>query len=415
MLSLGWNYSSLYPYLYVAVCAILILANYIASKRTGSAFLFALIVWSTSELASQIFDSTWASVGYVLFYPIAFLSIPELFGINQKSELIRLIDGAILVLGTSAIATALLLRQIQADFLHILYPICDLILLIAVFIVFARRPVTFRSFLVLSGFLIYMTTDFFYLKAIATNTYNYDSLLNFGWLIGFALITIALFRRGIKVENFPPVPIFYIAISTVSGALIIVAVAMDFFLIPAYAVAPALATLFASFVRMAIALKQSEQNIIEESLARIDDLTGLPNRRRFIAEVDKYRDGSILLMDLDGFKPVNDQFGHEVGDEILKQVSARFLKMLPDDALLARLGGDEFAVLTRANYEDAMELSMALRATLSYPFSIGGEQIKIDVSIGCVSNDGRSDLMSRADTAMYQAKRAQVGVWAGGT
>jgi diguanylate cyclase (GGDEF)-like protein len=91
------------------------------------------------------------------------------------------------------------------------------------------------------------------------------------------------------------------------------------------------------------------------------------------------------------------------------------LKALPNGSLLARLGGDEFAVLTPADYEQAMELAMALRATLSYPFNIAGEQIRIDVSIGCVANDGRSDLMSRADTAMYQAKRAQVGVWASGT
>ena len=150
-------------------------------------------------------------------------------------------------------------------------------------------------------------------------------------------------------------------------------------------------------------------------LFRSDDLTGLPNRRRFISEVADYQNGSILLMDLDGFKPVNDSYGHETGDEILKQVANRFLKAIPDDSLLARLGGDEFAVLTRGSYEEAMELALALRATLSYPFNIGGEMIQVDVSIGCVSNDGKSDLMSRADTAMYKAKQAQVGVWAGGT
>jgi diguanylate cyclase (GGDEF)-like protein len=190
---------------------------------------------------------------------------------------------------------------------------------------------------------------------------------------------------------------------------------LKLFDLPNFIIGPALATLFASFIRMAIALKQSERSYAEESLAKIDDLTGLPNRRRFISDIDKYRNGSILLMDLDGFKPVNDQFGHETGDEILKQVSSRFLRALPNDSLLARLGGDEFAVLTPVGYELAMELAMALRATLSYPFNVGGEQIRIDVSIGCVANDGRSDLMSRADTAMYQAKRAQVGVWAGGT
>ena len=139
-------------------------------------------------------------------------------------------------------------------------------------------------------------------------------------------------------------------------------------------------------------------------------MTGVQTCALPISEVGNFQNGSILLMDLDGFKPVNDNYGHETGDEVLKQVSNRFLKTIPDNSLLARLGGDEFAVLTRGNYEEAMELALALRATLSYPFNISGEAIRIDVSIGCVSNDGKSDLMSRADTAMYKAKQAQVGV-----
>jgi diguanylate cyclase (GGDEF)-like protein len=153
---------------------------------------------------------------------------------------------------------------------------------------------------------------------------------------------------------------------------------------------------------MALALQQSEKSHAAENLAKLDDLTGLPNRRRFISEVEQYQNGSILLMDLDGFKPVNDTYGHETGDEILRQVSNRFLKAIPSGSLLARLGGDEFAVLMHGNYEEAMELAMALRATLSYPFNVNGEGIRVDVSIGCVSNDGKSDLMSRADTAMYK-------------
>lgn len=413
MLEAVWNDSR--SYIFNFLCITLLIANYLARKRNGWLFLLAITCWVLSSLASQITSSQWASIGYVLFYPIAFVAIPTLFEIDEQSELIRLIDGTILVLGTSTISTALLLRKIQADFLHILYPICDLILVIATLVAFARRPITTRSFLVLSGFIIYTATDFMYLRAVASSTYQLESLFNYGWILGFSFISIALFRRGIKSQRFPPIPIFYLAISAISSSLTLVAVAMNKFSIAEYVIAPALATLFATFIRMAIALKQSERSISEESLARIDDLTGLPNRRRFIAEVDKYRDGSILLMDLDGFKPVNDQYGHEIGDEILKQVSIRFLRTLPDESLLARLGGDEFAVLTNASYENAMELAMALRATLSYPFNVAGELIKIDVSIGCVSNDGRSDLMSRADTAMYQAKRAQVGVWAGGS
>lgn len=404
--------------IYLAICAALLSATFLARKRNGTLYLFALAAWIASEVATTYLPSpliSWASAGYVLFYPLIFVAIPGLFEIDQSSEIVRLIDGAVLVLGSSTIASALLLRQIEADFLHLLYPVCDLVILIAVLISFARRPINGRSLLVLTGFLIYSATDFLYLIRVSHNSYQSGSYLNYGWLLGFAFITTALYRRGIKSEKFPPIPIFYLALSVISSALILAAIAMKLYQIPNFVIGPALATLFASFIRMAIALQQSERSFAEESLAKIDDLTGLPNRRRFISEVEKYSNGSILLMDLDGFKPVNDKYGHETGDEILKQVSARFLKAIPNNSLLARLGGDEFAVLTYESYEEAMELAMAIRATLSYPFNIGGAAISVDVSIGCVSNDGKSDLMSRADTAMYQAKRGQVGVWAGGS
>lgn len=401
---------------YLASSLLILVLTLIAKYRNGVLYLVAFGFWLCSAFATELLDSNWingwTSAGYVLFYPIIFAAIPNLFEINQSTEIIRLIDGAILVLGTSTLASALLFRRVRADFLHILYPICDLILLIAVLIAFARRPINARSFLILTGFLIFSTTDFLYLWQNTNEIYQSNSLLDYGWLLGFGLITFALYRRGIKSEAFPPIPIFYIAISVISSALMLAAIAANIFDIPNFIIGPALATLFTAFIRMAIALKQSERVLIQESLARIDDLTGLPNRRKFLNSIEDYLNGSILLMDLDGFKPVNDQFGHEIGDQLLKIISNRFQKAIPNDALLARLGGDEFAVLIHDDYESALELAMAIRATLSYPCLIDGKQIKVDVSIGCVTNDGRPDLMSRADTAMYQAKRAGVGVWA---
>lgn len=397
---------------YLSCGLLIILATYLAKFRNGWIYLGAVTVWVISEFASSITTSSWASAGYVIFYPLAFLAIPGLFELALSSGLVRWIDGAILVLGSSTIATALLLRTISADFLHILYPICDLILLISTLICFARRPINTRSLLVLSGILIYSLTDFIYLWQVAQNLYSSNANLNYGWLIAFALITGAQYRRGIKSEEFPPIPIFYLALSVISSALILTAIALGFYAIPNFVIAPALATLLASFLRLALALRQSERELSQRNLAKVDDLTGLPNRRRFITDLEKFRNGSILLMDLDGFKPVNDQYGHAAGDEILKQVSNRFLKVIPDDSLLARLGGDEFALLTHEPERSALEIAMALRATLSYPFDFEGQQIKVDVSIGCVTNDGKSDLMSRADTAMYQAKRTKVGLWA---
>lgn len=398
------------------LASILILAtSLLAKNRKSLLFSIALALWVTSEIATQLSVSLWASSGYVLFYPAIFLAIPALFEIESSGELVRLLDGVILVLGSSAIISALLFRHLQSDFLHLLYPICDLILLIAVLVAFVRRPINARSSLVLSGFLIYTFTDISYLIDENSNNYTGDSLLKYGWLLGFLFLSVAQFRRGIKSENFPPIPIFYLAISVLGSSYVLTAISLGWFAIPNLVIGPALATLFVVFMRMSLALIQSQRKMSEANLAKLDDLTGLPNRRRFLGEIEKYQNGSILLMDLDGFKPVNDNYGHETGDEILKQVSTRFLKAVPDNSLLARLGGDEFAVLTEYSYEEAMELAMALRATLSYPFNINGEQIRVDVSIGCVINDGKSDLMARADTAMYQAKKGQVGVWAGGT
>ena len=404
--------------LYLGICAAnLAAAIYAGSRRDTGSLLYplALSIWLCSEVTTQITENQWASAGYVLFYPLIFIAIPKLFAINQKGEIVRLLDGALLVLGFSTILSALLLRSISADFLHILYPICDLVILIAVLVAFVRRPINGRSLLLLFGFIFYTVTDFIYLIQVANGVYLSGSLLNYGWVISFLLITLSQFRRGIKSEPFPPIPIFYLSLSVIGSALILTLIALQTYQIPTFIIAPAVSTLLLSFLRMAIALKNSERASNESNLAKIDDLTGLPNRRWFIADLEKYQNGSIILMDLDGFKPDNDQFGHEVGDEILRQVSGRFQRALTENALLARLGGDEFAVLTHESYENAMELAMALRATLSYPFKVADNQINLDVSVGCVANDGRHDILARADTAMYQAKKSKVGVWAGGT
>jgi diguanylate cyclase (GGDEF)-like protein len=116
------------------------------------------------------------------------------------------------------------------------------------------------------------------------------------------------------------------------------------------------------------------------------------------------------LLDLDGFKPVNDLHGHATGDKVLQQVSMRFARALPSGALLARLGGDEFGVLIEGAYEHSMDVALALRATLSYPFDIDNQHITIDVSIGVAENTGSPDLLRRADDAMYRAKREGLGV-----
>jgi diguanylate cyclase (GGDEF)-like protein len=151
-----------------------------------------------------------------------------------------------------------------------------------------------------------------------------------------------------------------------------------------------------------------------------DPLTGLANRTMFQERLTQALAGlnrggdpvALLALDLDRFKQVNDTLGHEAGDELLKQVSARLKALLRDTDTLARLGGDEFVVLQDAikAVGDAEVLSERIIAKVSEPYRLAGTDVRIGVSIGvAVARDAAADgldLPARADFALYQAKEA---------
>ncbi|MGH8970462.1 MAG: putative bifunctional diguanylate cyclase/phosphodiesterase [Actinomycetes bacterium] len=148
-----------------------------------------------------------------------------------------------------------------------------------------------------------------------------------------------------------------------------------------------------------------------------DTLTGLPNRAQLTAEamaalVDARTRGSqvaIMIIDLNGFKTVNDTLGHHVGDELLRLVALRFSEASPPGVTVARLGGDEFAVLVPATTpEQVTEIAVCLLEALDPPFTVGPERLHLSGSTGIAlaPDHGRtvSDLLKRADIAMYAAK-----------
>ena len=169
-----------------------------------------------------------------------------------------------------------------------------------------------------------------------------------------------------------------------------------------------------AFIRMGVAINDARNMSNEQILARTDELTGLANRRKFMTDFAEFSEGqgSVLILDLDGFKPVNDQYGHDVGDQLLIQVARRFERVIPSGSLLARLGGDEFGALVKG--VDGYEVALALRATLSYPFQIESQDFRLDVSIGeAINIPGQipsEQLLRRADVAMYEAKRSKSGI-----
>lgn len=151
------------------------------------------------------------------------------------------------------------------------------------------------------------------------------------------------------------------------------------------------------------------------ALASTDHLTGLPNRR-FIMERLAERVGSapstaVLMLDLDGFKAVNDRLGHETGDQLLLAVAARLRTIAEGRAVPARLGGDEFVlILDDGSAEEAERLAALIRTGLARPFALARQEIGIGACVGvAVPRDGTtpSALLRSADNALYHAKAAR--------
>ncbi|MFI5914090.1 putative bifunctional diguanylate cyclase/phosphodiesterase [Dactylosporangium sp. NPDC051541] len=143
-----------------------------------------------------------------------------------------------------------------------------------------------------------------------------------------------------------------------------------------------------------------------------DELTGLPNRSVFNARTAEALDAgpSVLMLDLDRFKEVNDTLGHQYGDELLRQVAARTTAAVRTTDTVARLAGDEFAILLPATgAADATRLAERVQASLHRSFDLVDVTVDIEVSIG-VASSPQEDLVRCADIAMYAAKDTKTGI-----
>jgi diguanylate cyclase (GGDEF)-like protein len=153
--------------------------------------------------------------------------------------------------------------------------------------------------------------------------------------------------------------------------------------------------------------------------ARTDELSGLRNRRAFLEAVERriaagHGQFSIMLIDLDRFKEVNDSLGHIAGDDLLREVGVRLKARMRQGDVLARLGGDEFAILLdNTSTEMAREIGERLRLDLQQAFVKDGMTIYSDASCGVAlwpdAADTVGGLLQRADIAMYDAKRERTG------
>lgn len=166
--------------------------------------------------------------------------------------------------------------------------------------------------------------------------------------------------------------------------------------------------------------KQSEEKV--KHMAYHDNLTGLPNLRFFKEKIDQYlaegkqRKSSelfaIMFLDLDGFKFINDNFGHDVGDLLLKEVGQRITHCLRKNDLVARIGGDEFTILLPGlkTENEAISIANTIIDMVASPYEIKGNKLHVTTSIGINFSShhdtDRRILMKNADIAMYKAKKS---------
>ncbi|MDO8107882.1 EAL domain-containing protein [Isoptericola sp. b441] len=337
---------------------------------------------------------------------------------------------AVVVWGATMCLSAFVLvmpvaRQFEGQatklFVAVLFPMINLALagLLLGQVVLRLRRREGRTTLLVAGFVLVAVADSNFLANLGVREYYTTSLLLAAvWGSGFALIAEGAVRPGVDVAGARRETPSGLLLGAAGVAVAAVAVASDG--VGGWLVrAPAVVVLAATGWRLLLALNEARGAAEAMRLSLTDELTGLANRRSALAATDhalQHRGPvSVLLLDLDSFKDINDSLGHGVGDEVLISLAGRIREVLGQGAEVARLGGDEFAIVLPQEDELVLfEVAQQIRSVLRRPLRVEGIDISLDASVGIAvreeSDSSAIELLRRADVAMYEAKQAGAGV-----
>jgi diguanylate cyclase (GGDEF)-like protein len=277
----------------------------------------------------------------------------------------------------------------------------------------------FFSILMGIGFTLWGFTLFAYGDVeLQAHVAYFMSITVIGVMVCLIHLPVAVWATSITVGL--PFIVFFV----LSGQPVFVAIAINFSMVLAALVPITLSyyRAFSNVINAKLELEQQHQhtqdlNLQNELLANQDGLTQLANRRSFASYLhkklldNKHQHSFIVgLIDLDGFKPVNDIHGHAAGDRVLAEVSLRLQTLLNGDGMLARIGGDEFALVIdhSTSHADIQALGKRITYSLQIPFAMRTGLVQISGSCGFAiypdAGDNADDLMDRADFALYEAK-----------
>ena len=411
------------------------------SRRPGRgpalALGLGLLCWATGDVIWSINPASSVSLAdafYLAMYPLACIALVLL----TRSAVGRMqanvwLDGLIAGLGAAAVCAALAFDAIAhaisggalSMLVNLAYPIGDLLLLalaVGAIVVVPGTPA--RLLMFAAGCAVMAIGDTVYLFQSSNNSYQVGTLLDLTWPLAILAMSISVWIgvgqhvRSPASERAPRLVIPAIA----AVACVVILMLGNVEHISAVALGLATATLLAAAARLAVSLREMRgmtETHHRESVT--DELTGLANRRQMRDELGRafhaLRGGDVqyvalLMIDLDHFKEVNDSFGHQTGDALLKQIGPRISAVIRPSDLVARLGGDEFAViLTGADARFATSVAQRITEALHEPIVVDTASLHVGASIGVavapVHADSAEELIRCADVAMYRAKNAK--------
>jgi diguanylate cyclase len=386
-------------------------------------------------LAFSVFEVL-ASVFFLSFYPLLMGALTVLvyrqehrlsWTISLDSSMISLGAASVLVVVLSPILSVTLGGQPSLNALvSIATPMLDVISIATITGIAASKTIEIGPgwpFLV-AGLLAFAGSDVVLALSGFTpvGSDGNGTLHGSGWTGG--LILIALWVRSSALSDRTDrrgrgAWVLAVPIAAAAGGLAVLVIATQT-TIPPIAV---------GFAAVAVVLASARTTLAFQELLRLgdlrrqaltDDLTGLPNRRALYANVPsrlapgRREHSALLLLDLDRFKEVNDSMGHDLGDQLLRQIGLRLEAALRPLDLLARLGGDEFAILLDdADETDARTVATLLGEALARPYLLGGITLQTSASIGIAlfpeHSEDLTGLLRKADMAMYKAKETRTG------
>ncbi|MFV2103714.1 putative bifunctional diguanylate cyclase/phosphodiesterase [Micromonospora sp. LOL_024] len=344
-----------------------------------------------------------------------------------------LLDGVIVGLALIPIGWLLTFRYLMmtdsdeplrtAGLLHPMFDLMQLTILIAV--IGPGRPAGRPMALLGVSLTVRAIADSVYVSLVVAGTYQPGTPFDVLWPLSYLLIMVATrmpppYDDSAEEAVDAPLPPWWRVVLPylpVGGAIAATMLARDASGHTPLPVFLAMMALLATLaLRQGLAANENLRLVARlRQLAYVDQLTGLPNRLAFIRRLRGALRGAnrvaVLLLDLDGFKQVNDRFGHTTGDTLLSGLSRRMRRAVGDDAMIARIGGDEFAVLVTGG-RPAMPERLAERLLAALQPSPGEELVGVhpSASIGIAEYGpqhlSHTDLLRDADIAMYAAKAA---------